>query len=75
MGQFCKPKKVDGRYVCQAKKCPHRIQDGGCSLGKVSLSCDNDWCKWNFEIAPGRGACRSMVAHLDADGKCLGAEH
>lgn len=63
----CEAEKVDGKWVCQAKKCPHRREGGGCSLGKVSLSCDNDDCRFNVE-----GHCLNMNVHLDADGKCLG---
>lgn len=65
----CSWKKVDGRYVCQAKHCPHWSKYG-CLLGKVSLTCDNDDCKWRSE----EGNCRCMDVHLDADGKCLGFE-
>jgi len=72
VGEFCKPVNVDGRLVCQAKKCPHRLEGGGCKLGKVSLTCDNMDCKWNIEIAFGRYGCKSMDLHLDANGRCLG---
>lgn len=60
---------VNGHWVCQAKKCPHRLKGGGCKLGKVSLSCGHKECRWNVE-----GRCKSMDVHLDADGKCLGRE-
>lgn len=43
---------------------------------KVSLSCDNEECKWNIKIAdrsPSH-ACSCMDVHLDADGKCLGEQ-
>lgn len=66
--------KVDGRWVCQAKRCPHRIAGGGCKLGKVTLACENTGCRWNVEVAPGDRRCMCMDVHLDADGKCLGAE-
>lgn len=62
----CSWEKVNGRYVCQAKHCPH-WSEKGCLIGKVSLSCDNDDCVWNKE-----GRCGCMDVHLDADGKCLG---
>jgi len=62
----CTWEKVDGRWVCQAKQCRH-WRPNGCELGKVSLTCDNDDCKWNKE-----GHCGSMDVHLDADGRCLG---
>ena len=60
--------KRRGRYVCVAKHCPHRQENGGCKLGKVSLSCDNEECPWNKD-----GHCLSMDVHLDADGRCLGS--
>lgn len=66
----CTWEKVDGRWVCQAKECPHWRKDG-CELKKVSLTCDNDDCKWNIKNA---GRCLTMDVHLDADGKCLGVE-
>lgn len=66
----CTWEKVDGRWVCQAKDCLH-WSERGCRLGKVSLSCDNDDCKWNQGGELG-GHCGCMDVHLDADGKCLG---
>jgi len=69
----CTWEKVDGRYVCQAKHCPHWSSDG-CLLGKVSLTCDNNECKWNRVGDNFVSRCGSMDVHLDADGKCLGAE-
>jgi len=60
--------EIDGRYVCQAKKCPHRVKDGGCKLGKVSLACSNIACNWNKA-----GRCISMDVILDANGRCQGA--
>ena len=63
---MCTWKKENGRYVCQAKHCPHWSKEG-CLIGKVSLTCDNDDCRWNKE-----GHCVCMDVHLDADGKCLG---
>lgn len=69
----CTWAKVDGRWVCQAKHCPHWRPDG-CELGKVSLTCDNADCKWNsarFKLDTA-GHCGCMDVHLDADGKCLG---
>ena len=60
--------KQDGRWVCQAKECIHWSLEG-CKLGKVSLTCDNDDCKWNK-----KGHCGCMDVHLDADGKCLGEQ-
>ena len=63
----CTWKKVDGRWICQAKHCPHWSKEG-CKIGKVSLYCDSHDCKWNSE----EGHCLSMDVHLDADGKCLG---
>ncbi len=62
----CTWEKQDGRWVCLAKECTH-WSDTGCLLGKVSLTCDNDDCKWNTQ-----GHCTCMDVHLDADGKCLG---
>jgi len=67
----CTWKKIDGRYRCMATKCPHRLEGGGCKLGKVSLTCDNKECMYNSHEAPIYG-CLSMDVHLDADGKCLG---
>jgi len=68
MSQGCTWKNIDGRWVCQAKHCPHWSPDG-CKLGKVSLTCDDNDCRWNKE-----GHCGCMDVHLDADGKCLGKE-
>lgn len=65
----CTWEKKDGRYVCMAKHCPHWLKGGSCAIGKVTLSCDNDECKWNTEHK-----CACMDVHLDADGKCLGFE-
>lgn len=59
--------EVNGRFVCHAKKCPHRVEGGGCKLGKVSLSCDNTSCGWNKE-----GHCKCMDVKLDDSGRCLG---
>lgn len=73
MGE-CTWKKKDGRWQCQAVKCEHWKDGGVCGLGKVSLTCDNNDCKWNVEIIPGVYACQSMDVHLDADGNCLGKE-
>jgi hypothetical protein len=67
----CEAKKVDGRWVCYAEKCPHRIEGGGCQLNKATVTCDNNDCRWNMELAPGVYGCRTMDIHLDADGKCL----
>ena len=68
----CTWKKVNGRYICQATKCPHWLKGGGCKLGKASVTCDNNECKWNLGI--GINKCSSMDLHLDADGRCLGVE-
>jgi len=71
----CTWKKLDGRWICQARECVHHLENGGCSLGKVSLTCDNNTCKWNkVSLQPGIYVCTSMDIHLDADGKCLGFE-
>ena len=64
--------KIDGRYICKAKKCKHWLEGGGCELGKSSVTCDNIDCKWNKQIAPGVYGCISMDIHLDANGKCYG---
>lgn len=64
--------QVDGRWVCQAKKCPHRVEGGGCKLGKVTLSCLNTRCRWNTEVAPDDQRCVCMDIRLDKNGKCLG---
>lgn len=71
----CTWKKIDGRWICQAKQCPHWSKDG-CQLGKVSLTCDNDDCKWNSARLKldTKGHCGCMDVHLDADGKCLGVK-
>lgn len=70
----CTWKKIDGRWICQAKECLHWLEGGGCVLGKVSVTCDNNDCKWNQELFPGLYGCKSMDVHLDGDGKCLGFE-
>ena len=64
----CTWEKKNGRYVCMAKHCPHWLKGGGCKLGKVGLTCDNEECHWNIDHR-----CQSMDVHLDADGKCLGS--
>ena len=70
----CTWEKEDGRYVCQAKQCIHWTEDG-CGIGKVSLSCDNNDCKWNQQVkCTGLYNCKCMDVHLDANGKCLGFE-
>ena len=66
----CTWEKVDGRYICTAKQCTHWSIDG-CKLSKVSLTCDNNDCKWNTTLAPGVYGCNGMDVHLDAEGKCL----
>lgn len=63
--------EVDGRWICQAKRCPHRIEGGGCKLGKCSLSCENTRCRWNTEVSAVDHRCVCMDVHLDADGRCL----
>lgn len=63
-----------GRWVCDAKQCTHYLKGGGCKLGKISLTCDNNDCRWNKQLAPGIYGCISMDVHLNADGKCLGFE-
>ncbi len=68
----CEAEKIAGRYVCMAKSCPHRLEGGGCKLGKISLTCDNNDCQWNIAIAPGVSGCKCMDLHLDADGECIG---
>lgn len=65
-------KSTDGRWLCQAKHCTHWVSGGGCKLGKVSVTCDNNLCKWNQSIAPGVYGCKCMDLHLNADGTCLG---
>jgi len=67
----CTWKEVDGRYQCQATHCPHHLKNGGCELGKVTLTCDNYKCKWNYRLGPGTFGCNSMDVHLDANGQCL----
>jgi hypothetical protein len=44
-------------------------------MGKASVTCDNNDCKWNKKIDDyGIYVCQSMDVHLDADGRCLGIE-
>jgi len=66
----CTWEKEEGRWICQAKHCPHWSKEG-CKLGKVTLICDNWDCKWN---TVGAHYCKCMDVHLDANGKCLGFE-
>jgi len=66
--------EVSGRWVCHAEKCPHRLAEGGCALGKVSLTCDDNSCRWNHSIAPGVYGCLAMDVHLDAQGRCYAHE-
>jgi len=68
----CTWEKINGRWICQAKQCTHWLEGGGCKLGKISLTCDNNDCGLNKEFAPGIYGCQGMDVHLDADGKCLG---
>jgi len=71
----CTWEKVDGKWICQAKQCVQWMEGGSCKLGKVSLTCDNNDCRWNKKIEQyGIYICRGMDAHLDANGKCLGFE-
>jgi len=70
----CTWKKEEGRWICQAKQCTHYKKGGGCKLGKLSLTCDNNDCKWNVALVPGIYGCKCMDAHLDGDGKCFGFE-
>ena len=67
-------KKVDGRWQCRATQCDHWSEEG-CTIGKISMTCDNTDCKWNIMVIPGIYRCSSMDAHLDADGRCLGIEN
>ncbi len=66
----CTWEKKDGRYICMARHCPHWLKGGGCKIGKVSLSCDNEDCELSKD-----GHCTSMDIHLDADGRCLGVRY
>ncbi len=71
----CTWKKVDGKWQCQAEQCIHWQEGGICKIGKVSLTCDNNNCKWNKQILDaGIYVCATMDVHLDADGKCLSIE-
>jgi len=67
----CTWKKEKNHYICIAKKCPHNLKNGGCELGKVSLTCDNTDCKYNKIATPGIYVCISMDIHLGANGECL----
>ncbi len=73
MGCQGEARREGGKWICQAEKCPHRRPNGGCGLGKVSLSCDNNDCQWNVELAPGIYGCKAMDVHLDARGLCESA--
>ena len=65
----------DGRWRCQAKECQQYLDGGGCRLGKISLTCDNNNCKWNKKVdGYGIYVCSCMDVHLDANGKCYGFE-
>lgn len=64
----------EGRWICKAKECNNYLKGGGCKLGKISITCDNNLCKWNKMIAPGIYGCLCMDVHLDAIGRCLGFE-
>jgi len=66
--------QLGGRWICQAEKCTHHLNGGGCALGKISLTCDDNSCKWNKTLAPGIYGCMSMDVHLNALGRCLGFE-
>jgi hypothetical protein len=63
--------RVGSIWECQANGCPHHGHCGGCSLGKVSLTCDDNLCENNVEIREGVYGCKSMDIHLDANGNCL----
>ena len=71
MSDDCTWVKKDGRYQCMAKNCPHWRENGICELGKVTLTCDNNECKWNEHAGSGVYHCIAMEVHLDGDGKCL----
>ncbi len=65
--------QYEGRWICQAKECLQYLTGGGCKLGKVSLTCDNNKCVWNKKVDRyGIYVCSCMDIHLDAEGKCLG---
>uniref|UniRef100_A0A6M3KSC9 Uncharacterized protein n=1 Tax=viral metagenome TaxID=1070528 RepID=A0A6M3KSC9_9ZZZZ len=65
--------KNEGKYTCQATQCLHFLDGGGCKLGKVSLTCDNNECSSNRKVECfGIYICSGMDVHLDANGKCLG---
>lgn len=67
----CEAEEIDGRYVCKATHCPHHLKGGGCKLGKVSITCDNNKCDWNIHVGAGIYRCKAMDIHLDASGRCL----
>lgn len=64
-------KRTKGIWVCEAAHCKNCLANGGCRLGKVSLTCDDNECQFNKEIQPGIYGCISMDIHLNAEGKCL----
>ncbi len=65
--------KINGKYICKSKGCSHYSEEEGCTLGKVSITCDNNDCRFNKQISSlGVYTCSCMDVHLDADGKCLG---
>ncbi len=64
-----------GRWTCKAEECKQWLEGGGCSLGKVSLTCDNNNCRWNKKVdGYGIYVCLCMDIHLDSDGRCYGFE-
>ena len=64
-----------GRWVCKASGCSHYLEGGGCKLGKVSLTCDNNACRWNKKVEGyGIYVCSCMDIHLDANGQCYGKQ-
>lgn len=67
-------KKKGGVYVCKAKECRHFLKGGGCKLGKVSNTCDNNECHFNKHVGYGIYRCGNMDIHLDANGKCVYAK-
>jgi hypothetical protein len=62
--------EIDGRFICQAKECTHWTPEG-CELGKVSLTCNKNDCRWHTGQT---NHCKCMHVTLGTDARCMNFE-
>lgn len=62
-------RKEGGRFFCESKGC-HHWSKKGCTIRKVTLTCDDTDCCFNSERG-GLYGCSCMDVHLDGNGNCL----